>query len=115
MENESKREELPHPNGNGNASGATGWTFLTNHTHVLIYLAGDPSARLRDVAVAVGITERAVQRIVADLESDGVLTHVREGRRNRYSVCGARHLRHPVEAHTTVGALLDLILQTRTS
>lgn len=89
--------------------GATGWTFLTNHSHVLICLARDPAARLRDVAAEVGITERAVQRIVSDLETDGVLTHVREGRRNRYAVHAGRYLRHPVEAHTTVAALLGVV------
>ena len=86
------------------------WTFLTNHSHVLICLARDPSARLRDVALEVGITERAVQRIVSDLEGDGVLTHVREGRRNRYAVHPERHLRHPVEARTILSALLAVIV-----
>ena len=86
------------------------WTFLTNHSHVLICLARDPTARLRDVAVEVGITERAVQRIVSDLEGDGVLTHVREGRRNRYAIHAERHLRHPVEAQTKVRELLAVVL-----
>jgi predicted transcriptional regulator len=89
--------------------GAIGWTFLTNHSHVLICLARDPSARLRDVAQEVGITERAVQRIVAELEADGVLTHVREGRRNRYEVHAEKSLRHPVEAGTTIGSLLAVV------
>jgi predicted ArsR family transcriptional regulator len=88
---------------------ANGWTFLTNHSHVLVCLARDPSARLRDVAQEVGITERAVQRIVAELEADGVLTHVREGRRNRYEVHEHKTLRHPVEGGTTVGALLAAV------
>jgi predicted transcriptional regulator len=94
----------------GGSDGAAGWTFLTNYSHVLICLTRDPSARLRDVAADVGITERAVQRIVADLETDGILTHVREGRRNRYTVRKDRHLRHPVEQHTTIGALLDVVM-----
>ncbi|MES2463579.1 MAG: winged helix-turn-helix domain-containing protein [Armatimonadota bacterium] len=88
----------------------TGWTFLTNYSHVLICLTRDPSARLRDVALEVGITERAVQRIVSDLENDGVLTHIREGRRNRYTVNRTRPLRHPVEHQTTIGALLDVVM-----
>jgi len=86
------------------------WTFLTNHSHVLICLARDPSARLRDVADEVGITERAVQRIVTDLENGGVLTRTREGRRNRYSIYGDRRLRHPVESHRSVLDLLSLVL-----
>ena len=85
-----------------------GWTFLTNHSHVLVCLARDPHARLRDVAARVGITERAVQAIVADLEAGGALTRTRDGRRNRYRIDRAAPLRHPVEAGRTVGALLDL-------
>lgn len=84
------------------------WTFLTNHSHVLLSLARQPDLRLRDVALEVGITERAVQRIVADLESGGYLTRRRTGRRNHYEVDGLKPLRHPVEAHQTVNALLDL-------
>jgi len=86
------------------------WTFLSNHGHVLICLARDPEARLRDVAQAVGITERAVQKIVADLEAAGVLTRERTGRRNRYHLAAERPLRHPLEAHRTVGALLGMVL-----
>lgn len=86
------------------------WTFLSNHAHVLVYLAQNPSARLRDVSQQVGITERAVQKIVADLEDDGVLTRHRDGRRNRYELYRQRPLRHPLESHKTVGALLDMIL-----
>jgi DNA-binding Lrp family transcriptional regulator len=65
---------------------------------------------MRDVAVRVGITERAVQRIVAELEQGGYLTITREGRRNRYEVNPDLPLRHPVEAHRTVGQLIDLVL-----
>ncbi|MBS1200009.1 MAG: IclR-like transcriptional regulator [Proteobacteria bacterium] len=86
------------------------WTFLSNHGHVLICLARDPEARLRDVAVAVGITERAVQKIVSDLEEAGVVERVRDGRRNRYRLFLDKPLRHPIEAHRTVGALLGTIL-----
>ena len=85
------------------------WTFLTNHSHVLICLAEDPDLRLRDVAERVGITERAVFRIVADLEEAGVITRHREGRRNQYEVHGGEPLRHPVEQHRTVGDLLGLL------
>ena len=86
------------------------WTFLSNHAHVLICIAQEPEIRLRDVAERVGITERAVQRIVADLEEGGYLSRSREGRRNRYEVHADRPLRHPVEAHRVVNGLLDLIL-----
>jgi DNA-binding transcriptional ArsR family regulator len=86
------------------------WTFLSNHGHVLICLARDPAARLRDVAIAVGITERAVQKIVSDLEEGGVVQRVRDGRRNRYRLFLDRPMRHPVEAHRSVGELLEMIL-----
>ena len=88
------------------------WTFLSNHGHVLVCLAQDPTARLRDVAQRVGITERAVQKIVTDLEEAGVLTRSRDGRRNRYQLHRNQPLRHPLEAHRTVGALLTIILDT---
>lgn len=86
------------------------WTFLSNHGHVLICLARDPEARLRDVALAVGITERAVQKIVSDLEEAGVVERLRDGRRNRYRLHPERPLRHPIESHRTIGALLATIL-----
>ncbi|MGC9260414.1 MAG: winged helix-turn-helix transcriptional regulator [Phycisphaerae bacterium] len=82
------------------------WTFLSNHGHVLLCLARQPGLRLRDVAAQVGITERAVQRIVADLERAGYLRHRRRGRRNRYEFRANIHLRHPVEDHRTVGELI---------
>jgi len=87
-----------------------GWTFLTNHSHVLICLARDPHVRLRDVAQRVGVTERAVQRIVHELEEAAVITRQREGRRNVYRIHPDRPLRHPVEAHCTVGQLLNMVL-----
>jgi DNA-binding MarR family transcriptional regulator len=85
------------------------WTFLTNHSHVLLCLAKDSEARLRDVAQAVGITERAVQRIISELEEAGYLTRERDGRRNRYRVLSHLPLRHPLEAHRKVAALLALV------
>lgn len=89
---------------------AARWTFFSNHAHVLFCLARDPHARLREVADTVGITERAVQKIVAELESAGVLSRRREGRRNRYTVHRDVPLRHNVEAHRNVGELLKLVL-----
>lgn len=85
-----------------------GWTFLTNHSHVLICLAQDPGTRLRDVAEKVGITERAVQRIVAELEESGILVRTKEGRRNHYAIRRDIALRHPIEAHRTIAELLAL-------
>jgi DNA-binding MarR family transcriptional regulator len=90
------------------------WTFLTNHAHVLLCLALDPELRLRDVASRVGITERAVQRIVAELEEEGYLTRLRNGRRNSYEVHQDKPLRHPIEAHRQVSALIDLVHKQRT-
>lgn len=87
----------------------THWTFFTNHTHVLICLHQDRQVRMRDVARRVGITERAVQRIVQDLEHAGVITRSREGRRNIYRINPRQPLRHPLEAHHTVGEVLHLI------
>jgi predicted transcriptional regulator len=71
------------------------WTFLTNHAHVLLCIATDPAVRLRDVATAVGITERAAQRIVTELVDDGYLERSRVGRRNTYRVNPSRPLRAP--------------------
>ena len=86
------------------------WTFLSNHAHVLICIAQEPEVRLREVAARVGITERAVQGIVADLEEAGYLSHKRMGRRNYYELHADRPFRHPVAAHRDVGLLLSLIL-----
>lgn len=91
------------------ASEAASWTFLTNHAHVLLCIAEDPEARMRDLAEKVGITERAVHRIVDDLERAGYIVRTREGRRNRYEIDGAMPLRHPVEQHRTIGSLLALV------
>lgn len=85
------------------------WTFLTNHAHTLICLARRPDALLREVASEVGITERAVHNIVADLEESGVVTRERDGRRNHYVVHANQPLRHPIEAHCTVGHLIAMV------
>jgi len=86
------------------------WTFFSNYAHVLVCLAEDHSARLRDVAVRVGITERAVQRIIGQLEDGKVLSKVRDGRRNHYRIDMDCPLRHPLESHKTVGSLLEMVL-----
>lgn len=88
------------------------WTFLSNHAHVMVTLAADPDVRLRDVAALVGITERAVQQVVVDLELAGVVVRTRVGRRNHYTINRAARLRHPLEADVALGALLDLVPAT---
>ncbi len=85
------------------------WTFLTNYGHVLLCIAADPEIRLRDVAAKVGITERAAQRIVADLIEAGYLESHKQGRRNQYRVDGSLPLRHPIEEQNHVTALLALL------
>lgn len=90
--------------------GDTGWTFLSNHTHVLVCLAADGAQTLREVAAKVGVTERAVQRIVADLEGAGVLERQRDGRRNAYVIHADVPLRHPLEAHCRIGDLIGLVV-----
>jgi len=86
------------------------WTFLTNHARVLISIAEAPGIRLRDVADRIGITERAAQRIVAELETAGYLSHEKEGRRNRYHLRSDAYLRHPLEDDIEIGQLLDLFV-----
>jgi DNA-binding transcriptional ArsR family regulator len=85
------------------------WTFLTNHSHVLILISRNPSAVLRQVAIQVGITERAVQRIIADLEEAGILEREKVGRQNHYRIIADQSLRHSVEAHRTIADLLSLM------
>ena len=85
------------------------WTFLTNHAHVLLCLAKNPSERIRDIALEVGITERAVQRIIVELEADEYLEHVRDGRRNVYKVFSRKPLRHCIEKHLRINDLIQLI------
>jgi DNA-binding MarR family transcriptional regulator len=85
------------------------WRFVTNHAHVLACIAADPDARLRDIAVTVGITERTAGQIVTELEQAGYLTKTRVGRRNRYEVHGELPLRHPQHRHHTVGELISFL------
>lgn len=85
------------------------WTFFTNHSHALLCVARDPGIRHRDLAQLVGITERAAQRIVADLVEGGYLTVAREGRRNRYQLHPELPLRHPVEHGYQVGEILKVL------
>ena len=91
----------PHSDGNT-------WTFLSNHALVLITVAADHDIRVREIAHEVGITERAVQRILRELADAGALVWERVGRRNHYRVCPDSPLRHPIESHRSVADLLRL-------
>jgi DNA-binding MarR family transcriptional regulator len=85
------------------------WVFLTNHAHVLLCIARDPQARARDIAEQVGITERAAQRILADLVAEGYVTRTKVGRRNRYTINPGGRLRHPIFRDLPIGPLLDVL------
>src|SRR5690242_15827889 len=95
---------MSDPNHSGGA-----WTLLTGHGHVLVEIARNPQARVRDIAAVVGLTERSVQAIVADLEAEGYLTRDRNGRRNVYSVNPDSLFRHSSQEGLRVGPLLDLL------
>jgi hypothetical protein len=88
---------------------STSWTFLTNHTQVLLRIAQDPDIRLRDVAQIVGITERAAQRIVADLVEAYIIDRRRVGRRNHYLINRNATMRHAAQAEYQIGPLVDLL------
>jgi DNA-binding MarR family transcriptional regulator len=89
---------------------ARGWQFVTNHTQVLLCIANDPDARLRDIADSVGITVGSAQRIVADLIEGGFVERTREGRRNRYVVNrDSPMLRHAAQDGHQIGGLLELL------
>jgi DNA-binding MarR family transcriptional regulator len=91
--------------------GSTGhWTFLTSHTQVLLCLARDPNVRLRDVAVTVGITERATQKIVSDLVEAGYVKRKRIGRRNQYHILASTPMRHEAQREHEIGELLELLV-----
>lgn len=112
MESKSeKRATGKRPDASGGAEPAVShrWTFLTNHSHVLISLRSNPNIVLREVAVQVGITERAVQRIIQQLEEEGYIRREKVGRQNQYEVLSDRPLRHVLEWHCSIGDLLHLI------
>jgi len=87
------------------------WGFLTNHAHVLVCVTRDPGIRLRDLAEAVGITERAAHRILTELVGEGYVLRERQGRRNRYEVNSKLPLRHPLAEDREVGDLLRLLVK----
>ena len=98
---------------NDKESADPSWTFLSNYAHVLVCLARDPNITLRGVAGQVGVTERAIHRIVAELTATGVVVKEREGRRNHYTLELSMPLRHPLEEGKTVGDLLSGLLTRR--
>ncbi|MFG2369701.1 helix-turn-helix transcriptional regulator [Streptomyces mirabilis] len=95
----------------GVPEGHSGWTFLTNHARVLAAIADDPGTRIRDIAARCRLTERAVQKIISDLEQNGYLTHTRQGRSNLYRIEEGTVLRHPADAGLTVAGLLAALDQ----
>lgn len=86
------------------------WTFLSNHVHVLVCIAREPSIRVRDIAHRAGLTERGTLRIIAELEEAGYLSHRREGRRNVYRIDLSKQLRHELEAGVSVRELLSCVV-----
>ena len=84
------------------------WTFLSNHSHVLIFIAKNPEARIRDTAEAVGITERFAQKILKDLEDAGYVKSARQGRGKSYAVNSGLHFRHPLEDGAEIKKLLEI-------
>ncbi len=93
----------------GSQTAATRWDFLTNHAHVLVCVAHDSGIRLREIAAAVGITERATHRILSELVEEGYVVRERQGRRNRYQVKPELPLRHPLVQEREVGDLLKVL------
>lgn len=116
---QSTKRKTKSPHAARDATARTGkdtgskWTFLTNHSHVLVVLHSSPDMVLREVALHVGITERAVQRIIQDLEEGGFIERERVGRRNRYVVLVDEPLRHQIESHRKIGDLLALIAKDK--
>lgn len=106
-QDQPKRE--PRSTGEAPSRPEPQWTIFSNHAHVLVCIVRNPEERVRDIAHKVGITERAVHRIIGDLEEAGVITRERLGRRNRYLLSLDRPLRHPLEAHRTIAEVVRVI------
>lgn len=92
-----------------NNNSTENWTFFSNNAHVLVCLSQTPQPTARQIAALVGITERAVQRILAKLIRAGIVSIGKEGRRNRYQLNLDHKLRHPLESHKTIGEFISLI------
>lgn len=89
------------------------WTFLSSHAHVLVCLAENPQAKLRDIADRVGVTERTIMRLITQLDRAGFLKRSRRGRGNHYEIVAREPLRHPIEASCTVEMLLRTVLEAK--
>ncbi|GHC62136.1 winged helix-turn-helix domain-containing protein [Roseibacillus persicicus] len=94
---------------NGEPAKKTQWTFLTNHFHILVVLSREPTLRISDMATQVGITQRAVQRILSELTEDGVIKIKKDGRRNIYTINRKKRLKHSLESKHSIGELLDIL------
>ena len=105
-ETSNDRRNGPLPTGSRLA-----WDLLTNHAHVLVCVARDPGIRLRDIADAVGITERATHRILTELVDDGYVLRERQGRRNVYEIVAKQPLPHPLVDEREVGDLLRVLVE----
>lgn len=88
------------------------WSFLTTHARALLYIAGHPDTRLRDLATAIDVTERTAFAIVADLAAEGYVTKERDGRRNRYQIQSDAPLRDPITRYRTIGEMLDVLMDS---
>ena len=88
------------------------WTFLSNHGHVLIALSKNPTLRIRDLVDVIGITERSVRAIIADLSADGYLEIVKNGRRNEYRINDEMNFRHPAEATYQINELIKVFKES---
>jgi DNA-binding Lrp family transcriptional regulator len=95
---------------NGMTETGSEWSFFSNYAHVLVCLAENPHARLREVADRVGITERTAMRLITQLDEAGILVRIKQGRRNEYLIDTQERLRHTIESHCTVGEMLKMIL-----
>jgi len=102
-------DEVPSEEVGKDSDDSSTWTFLSGHAQVFLAIARDPSVRMREIAAHLGYTERMVQNLVRDLEAAGYLTHTRVGRRNLYTVCVTRPMRHPLLRHKEISALLELL------
>jgi len=88
-------------------------TLLTNHAHILLIVAQKPDVRMREIASIIGLTERAVQRIIDELTTGGYILVTKDGRRNRYEIRLEHPLQHPVEQNRNLGDLLQLFLMPK--
>lgn len=103
------RKKVRMSSTNNDSNGQKAWRFVTNHTQVLLAIARDPDIRTREIAEIVGITERAAQRIVADLVESGHVESTRVGRRSHYTVHRDIRMRHPAQFDKEIGGLIDLL------